>query len=618
VSSLDISLYGCSKHWGECQELLVARGPFTSSVEMNGKVIPYTPIAVDCWQLRKCHHVRLFFLSHMHSDHTSGLTSTWSNRPIYCSPVTAKLLKLKLQVKEKWIHALEIGEPHMLPLDDIGKEKLTVTLIDANHCPGAAMFFFEGYFGTVLYTGDFRYTPSMLREPCLRNNTTIDVLYLDNTNCDPTRSLPSRQRACQQMKEIIRGHPNYTVVVGLYALGKESLLVQLAIEFKTWVEVNVERLETLRVLELPDVFTTEPGAGRIRAVSQSEITASNLLAWNKEHPTIAILPTSRPVVSCHPNVYVVPYSDHSSYQELEDFVSALRPVSLVPIVGSCMPYFSSLLSPRRKRRDVVVPESVQHYMTAKSNVQSFDFSTSSVHHRPLRPVPRGVVFESPMKRPGLRLLGHEEGDSDAMEVGDDAAEVSSEVDADSDCILLDMSTDLNPTSPQHRGLQLVRNVSDDTITIDSLPLDVNESLLTIQKIKSPSTKSTSDTESLSCATAPNSCLRQAKKRSPQMGSTNSRVMCSSLDSINLHDSTCMTAVTALTPAETQPESTDQSFRSEREQIEQWLLENFTIPEEEFACQDGVIRGLHELFPLTPVNMPRPEGDPFEAAIERLK
>lgn len=54
----------------------------------------------------------------------------------------------------------------------------------------------------------------MLREPCLRNNTTIDVLYLDNTNCDPTRSIPTRQRACQQIKEIIRAHPNYAVVIG--------------------------------------------------------------------------------------------------------------------------------------------------------------------------------------------------------------------------------------------------------------------------------------------------------------------------------------------------------------------------------------------------------------------
>lgn len=187
-------------------------------MSVNGKVIPHTPLAVDFWQVRKCPGTRLFFLSHMHSDHTVGLTSTWSNRPIYCSPTTATLLKLKLQVKEQWIHSLELGEPYLLPMDDIGKEKLTVTLIDANHCPGSVMFLFEGYFGSILYTGDFRYIPSMLREPCLRTNTTIDVLYLDNTNCDPNRDLPSRQRATQQIKEIIRSHPNHNVVIGLYSL----------------------------------------------------------------------------------------------------------------------------------------------------------------------------------------------------------------------------------------------------------------------------------------------------------------------------------------------------------------------------------------------------------------
>ncbi|KAJ8265834.1 hypothetical protein COCON_G00149330 [Conger conger] len=320
----------------------------------------------------------------MHADHTVGLTSTWT-RPIYCSPTTAKLLQLKLQVKRKWIHPLEVGGAHLLPLDDIGKETMTVSLIDANHCPGAVMFLFEGYFGTILYTGDFRYTPAMLREPCLRAQTHIDVLYLDNTNCDPTRTLPSRQRAAQQIKELIRAHPGHTIVIGVYRLGKEALLVELALEFRTWVEVSPERLETLMALELPDVFTTEPGAGRIRAVDSAR-------PWPSFPPAAPL--------SFHPAVHVVPYSDHSSYRELEDFVSALRPATLVPIVGAYAPCFSALLSPRKKRRPVLVPESVRRYMAAPCGRgpdprSGADPPACRLWCQARCSAPRGVVFESP-------------------------------------------------------------------------------------------------------------------------------------------------------------------------------------------------------------------------------
>ncbi|XP_048859029.1 5' exonuclease Apollo-like isoform X1 [Brienomyrus brachyistius] len=361
---------------------------------MNGRVIPNTPLAVDFWQVRKCGHVRLFFLSHMHSDHTVGLTSTWANRPIYCSPISAKLLKLKLQVREKWIHALEVGEAHKLPLDDMGKETLTVTLMDANHCPGAVMFLFQGYFGTILFTGDFRYTAAMLRDPSLRNHISIDVLYLDDTHCDPTRSLPSRQQATQQIKEIIRAHTGHDVVIGLYTLGKETLLVQLALEFRTWVEVSPERMRILHVLELPDVFTTEPGAGRIRVVDHSEVCAANLLLWNRQRPTIAILPTGRPVIATHPSVHVVPYSDHSSFQELEDFVSALQPASLVPIVGPCVPRLSALVSPRKRCRPTIIPESVRRGMIQGLEQESACCSRLAIT---ARPAASGVVFDSPQR-----------------------------------------------------------------------------------------------------------------------------------------------------------------------------------------------------------------------------
>ncbi|AWP09592.1 putative 5' exonuclease Apollo [Scophthalmus maximus] len=415
-------------------------------MSVNGKVLPHTPLAVDFWQVRKCPGTRLFFLSHMHSDHTVGLTSTWSNRPIYCSLTSATLLKLRLQVKEQWIHPLELGEPYLLPLDDIGKERLTVTLIDANHCPGAVMFLFEGYFGSILYTGDFRYSPAMLREPCLRTNTTIDVLYLDNTNCDPNRTLPSRKQATQQIKEIIRSHPNHNVVIGLYALGKESLLVDLAMEFKTWIEVSFERMETLRALELPDVFTTDPGAGRIRVVDQSEIRSATLHQWNKEQPTLGILPTSRPLVSFHPNVHVVPYSDHSSYQELEDFVFALKPTSLVPIVGNGVPGSLSALQPSKKRHEILVPESVRNYMLKQPQIQLSSSAYTRLHSRHSRPLaPKGVVFESPVKGTPSECKDFCVCGPACLEEDASEEEMDTEsTERDSDCILIDVRKKLSP------------------------------------------------------------------------------------------------------------------------------------------------------------------------------
>lgn len=83
----------------KAEERLWTIEPKQDIMSANGKVIPRTPLAVDFWYVRKCPGTRLFFLSHMHSDHTVGLSSTWSHRPIYCSPTTATLLRLRLKVR---------------------------------------------------------------------------------------------------------------------------------------------------------------------------------------------------------------------------------------------------------------------------------------------------------------------------------------------------------------------------------------------------------------------------------------------------------------------------------------------------------------------------------------
>ncbi|NXP03142.1 DCR1B exonuclease, partial [Thinocorus orbignyianus] len=297
------------------------------------------------------------------------------------------------QVSPRWIRALEVGQSHLVG------EGVTVTLLDSNHCPGAVMFLFEGAFGTILYTGDFRYSRAMQEEPALRGRR-IDRLYLDNTHCHPQRDLPSRQHATRQAACIIRAHPQHHVVIGLYSLGKEALLVELALEFGTWVVVSPQRLQQMRLLELPDVFTDEEGAGRIRVVDVAEIRWDTLTSWNKLHPTIAIVPTGRPMRVTHPNIHLVPYSDHSSFSELCEFVEWLRPCSVIPIVkgGVCQAYFQSYLSP--------APQALPDLQTPEPTQEPAPLQSRGTGQEPMcllkkaacRPAPQGVVYESPEKQ----------------------------------------------------------------------------------------------------------------------------------------------------------------------------------------------------------------------------
>ncbi|XP_070795953.1 5' exonuclease Apollo [Pituophis catenifer annectens] len=365
---------------------------------MNGTLIAGTPIAVDFWNIRKARQARLFFLSHMHSDHTVGLSSTW-NQPVYCSPVTGQILHLRLKVAKQWICPLEVGDSHVVALDDIGRETMTVTLIDANHCPGSVMFLFEGYFGVILYTGDFRYTPNMQQDPVLRNSKLINFLYLDNTNCRPEIILPSQEQAIEQIKKLIRDHLDHQVKIGTYSLGKESLLVELAQEFHTWIVVSPQKLELMQLLEIENVFTSEEGAGWIHAVDFSEICKETMTNWNRNHPTIAILPTSRPVKIRHPNMHVVPYSDHSSFQELLEFVAWLKPCSIIPVVKNeaCQVYFQQYLSSENySLLKSKVPESVKQVKQNKKKEKLIKLLKLSASHH----APRGVCFDSPEKCTG--------------------------------------------------------------------------------------------------------------------------------------------------------------------------------------------------------------------------
>ncbi|PLW10338.1 hypothetical protein PCANC_19671 [Puccinia coronata f. sp. avenae] len=178
------------------------------------KLMPGTTLSVDCFSHGGVPGVTGYFLSHAHSDHYTKLSSTWSHGKIYCSKTTANLVALKLRVHPRWIVPLDFNRPYTV--DDV-----QVVLIDANHCPGSAMFLFEGVTKPegkpfrYLHCGDFRAMPSHLEHPALRSKV-IDICYLDTTYLDPKYCFPAQDQVikgcCKAMKSrVLDADPTATM-----------------------------------------------------------------------------------------------------------------------------------------------------------------------------------------------------------------------------------------------------------------------------------------------------------------------------------------------------------------------------------------------------------------------
>lgn len=55
------------------------------------------------------------------------------------------------------------------------------------------MILFEGYFGKILHTGDFRFDHNIIDIKGLPNK--IDEVFIDNTFCDPIFKFPDQESA---------------------------------------------------------------------------------------------------------------------------------------------------------------------------------------------------------------------------------------------------------------------------------------------------------------------------------------------------------------------------------------------------------------------------------------
>ncbi|KAI3746776.1 hypothetical protein L6452_09216 [Arctium lappa] len=326
------------------------------------------PFSVDTWtpcSNRKRHH----FLTHAHKDHSQGI-STHASFPIYATRLTKTLtLNYYPNLNESLFVDIEIGQS--IAIDD-PVETFTVTAFDANHCPGAVMFLFEGTFGNILHTGDCRLTPECLqrlpekylgktsREPKCR----LDYVFLDCTFGSFSSKMPSKHVGIRQVIDCIWKHPDARVVyLTCDLLGQEEILVSVCQTFGSKVfvdkENNPESFQSLSLI-VPDILSQDPSSrfhifdGFPRLPERAEAKLAEARANFQPEPLI-IRPSAqwyvfedvsseaekrkngqfKEAMKDQFGIWHVCYSIHSSKDELEWALKLLAPRWVVSTTPEC-------------------------------------------------------------------------------------------------------------------------------------------------------------------------------------------------------------------------------------------------------------------------------------------
>ncbi|XP_015884412.3 DNA cross-link repair protein SNM1 [Ziziphus jujuba] len=313
--------------------------------------IPGTPFRVDAFRYLRgdCSH---WFLTHFHMDHYQGLTRSFCHGKIYCSSITAKLVNMKIGIPWDRLQVLPLSEK--INIAGIG-----VTCLDANHCPGSIILLFEPPNGkAVLHTGDFRFSEDAGFMSVLQSFA-VHTLILDTTYCNPQYDFPKKEAAIQFVIDAIQAesfNPKTLFLIGSYTIGKEQLFLEVARVLRKKVYVTAAKLRILKCLELPQEdmqwltlneqeshihvvpLWTLASFKRIKHISNqymgrfSLIVAFSPTGWSfgkgmKKSP-------GRKWQQGTIIRYEVPYSEHSSFTELKQFVKLLSPVNIIPSVNN--------------------------------------------------------------------------------------------------------------------------------------------------------------------------------------------------------------------------------------------------------------------------------------------
>lgn len=245
-----------------------------------------------------------------------------------------------------------------------------ISLVDANHCPGAVQFLFkiptgDGSCERYVHTGDFRYCSSMKSETALNEFTGADAIFLDTTYCNPKYVFPSQQESIDYVVSVIDkysaenngGLKSVLFLVATYVIGKEKILLEISRRCNRKIHVDDRKLGILHTLGFgeDDVFTTNESESDVHVIGWNVLGETwpyfrpNFSKMNEikdakgYSKVVGFVPTGWTyevkrnkfaVRTKDPfEIHLVPYSEHSNYSELREYVKFLRPKRVIPTVG---------------------------------------------------------------------------------------------------------------------------------------------------------------------------------------------------------------------------------------------------------------------------------------------
>ncbi|BFU24329.1 DNA repair metallo-beta-lactamase, putative [Entamoeba histolytica HM-1:IMSS-B] len=289
---------------------------------------------------------KYFLLSHFHSDHYLGLSSRWKCGIIIGTEITLNLVRYKFKVENEYLYVIPLNTPTYF--EGSNNDGYIVTAIEAGHAPGSCCFVIKRISDGIIYlhVGDFRFDSTLQNDKNWKEyvfTQHINTLFLDTTYCDPQYKFKERQIICNEAVKIVKQSMGKTLfIVQTYTIGKEMFVEEIARQTGIKIHVDENKYSIVKLCKRDlSLYTLEESSLEIRtSTSNSSITSLTVELSqlpNKYDRIIIFQPTGwAKKTTCKGSFevkeYKMPYSEHSSFNELIDCYKMIHADHVIPSV----------------------------------------------------------------------------------------------------------------------------------------------------------------------------------------------------------------------------------------------------------------------------------------------